>query len=114
MAHQPYRTSRTGAKSCLRDGCPFLREKQTLPTGRGGLSTAAIGHQIYNLHEMGSPAVVPNGVHDNVEAYDTIADIWETLPPLPVPRHSTSAASIGAASTILERECYRGRGAGQE
>ncbi|MCJ1450181.1 hypothetical protein MMC28_000510 [Mycoblastus sanguinarius] len=70
-------------------------QKAIMPTARGGLSTSAIGTRIYTFGGEGSPALVPNGVYDNVEVYDTVSDTWETLPPMPFPRHGTNAASIG-------------------
>ena len=71
-------------------------EKATMPTARGGLSTGAIGCKIYTFGGEGDTAVVPNGVYDNVEVYDTVSDTWEKLPPMPFPRHGTNAASIGS------------------
>ena len=71
-------------------------EKATMPTARGGLSTAALGSRIYTFGGEGSTAVVPNGVYDNVEVYDTVYDTWETLPPMPFPRHGTNAVAVGS------------------
>ena len=70
-------------------------EKATMPTARGGLSIAAIGCKIYTFGGEGNRAV-PTGIFDNVEVYDTVSDSWETLPPMPFPRHGTNAASIGS------------------
>ena len=70
-------------------------EKAMMPTPRGGLSTGSIGKRIYTFGGEGSTSVVPNGVYNNVEVYDTVTDKWETLSPMPYPRHGTNAASIG-------------------
>ncbi|KAL6714362.1 hypothetical protein ACLMJK_007785 [Lecanora helva] len=70
-------------------------EKARMPTARGGLSASALGHRIYTFGGEGSRDVVPNGVYNNVEVYDTITDSWEVLPPMPFPRHGTNAATIG-------------------
>ncbi len=80
----------------LSDSSPKWIEKATMPTARGGLSVAAVGSKIYAFGGEGERALVPNGVYDNLEVYDTISDSWETLPPMPFPRHGTSAASIGS------------------
>ncbi len=80
----------------LSGSSPKWVEKATMPTARGGLSIAAVGCKIYTFGGEGDRALVPNGVYDNVEVYDTVSDSWETLPPMPFPRHGTSATSIGS------------------
>ncbi len=70
-------------------------EKARMPTARGGLSMSAIGHRIYTFGGEGETTVVPNGVYDNVEVYDSIEDSWEVLERMPYPRHGTNAATIG-------------------
>ena len=39
--------------------------------------------------------VAPDGVFEENEAYDPGADAWETLAPMPTPRHGTGAAVVG-------------------
>lgn len=67
-----------------------------MPTARGGLAMAAVGHKIYTFGGEGDRALVPNGVYDNVEVYDTVADSWERLDPMPFPTHDTGATAIGS------------------
>ncbi len=73
--------------------------KATMPTARGGLSVGAIGSKIYTFGGEGDRDLVPNGVYNNVEVYDTKSDMWERLPPMAFPRHGpsgTNAASTGS------------------
>ncbi|KAK8071930.1 hypothetical protein PG996_005278 [Apiospora saccharicola] len=67
----------------------------TMPTPRGGLSTAAVGQRIYTFGGEGAITDErPEGVYDNVEVYDTTTDTWEVLPPMAHPRHGTGAAAV--------------------
>ena len=75
-------------------------EKATMPTARGGLSTAAVGSRIYTFGGEGLRNVTENGVYSNVEVYDTITDKWEILSPMPFPRHGTNAATMGCSIYI--------------
>lgn len=67
-----------------------------MPTARGSLSTVSIGSKIYTFGGEGDRKLVPNGVYNNVEVYDTKTDVWEKLAPMEYPRHGTNAAVIGS------------------
>jgi len=69
-------------------------EKAPMPTPRGGLAAAAVGKSVYTFGGEGNPRQVPNGVFNEVEIYDTQADRWEKLAPMPFPRHGTNAAAV--------------------
>lgn len=86
-------------------------EKAAMPTARGGLSTGAIGSKIFTFGGEGDAALIPNGVYDSVEVYDTLSDSWEALPPMPFPRHGTNAASIGPGIHIPGGSNVTGAGA---
>jgi N-acetylneuraminic acid mutarotase len=42
----------------------------------------------------------PSGVFPHAEAYDLATDSWETLAPMPVPRHGMGAAAVGGTIYI--------------
>jgi len=71
--------------------------KTPMPTARYGLTTTAVNGKIYAI---GGAKHVPNGCVppaeplDVVEVYDTDADSWETLPPMPTPRYFLGSAAI--------------------
>lgn len=58
-----------------------------LPTARGGFGIAVIGTEILVIGGEGGGIA-----HSEVEAYDTVANTWRTLTPMPTPRHGTQAA----------------------
>ena len=70
-------------------------EKSEMPTARGGLATSQIGSLIYTFGGEGNRSLIPNGVYNEAEVYNTKSDIWTTLPVMPYPRHGTNAASVG-------------------
>lgn len=70
-------------------------EKAEMHTARGGLSTSSIGSLIYTFGGEGDRTLIPNGVYDEVEAYDTLSDTWIQLGVMPYPRHGTNAATVG-------------------
>jgi len=70
----------------------WITAKGRMPTPRRGISVGAIGTKIYTFGGEGNPDIASKGVYDNVEVYDTVADSWEKLAPMEIPRHGTYAA----------------------
>jgi N-acetylneuraminic acid mutarotase len=70
-------------------------QKAPMPTARGGLMTSHIDSVIYTFGGEGNRTLIPNGVYNEVEAYDTESDSWTQLSPMPKPRHGTGAAMVG-------------------
>ena len=73
----------------------WTTSETSMPTARGGLSVATIGSKIYTFGGEGNPEDGSDGVFDNVEVYDTETGEWEVLEPMELPRHGTSAATVG-------------------
>ncbi|KAF4627456.1 hypothetical protein G7Y89_g10699 [Cudoniella acicularis] len=69
--------------------------KSEMHTARGGLSTSSIGSLIYTFGGEGNRTLIPNGVYNETEAYDTLSDTWVKLAAMPHPRHGTNAAAVG-------------------
>ncbi|KAL2679078.1 hypothetical protein Neosp_009834 [[Neocosmospora] mangrovei] len=68
--------------------------KTHMPTARGGIAGAAVGAKLYTFAgETNQHAAT--GVFDNVEVFDVETQKWEELAPMHVPRHGTSAATVG-------------------
>lgn len=61
-----------------------------IPTLRAGFATAAVNGEIITVGGEG-----PEGVYDDVEAYDPVTDLWRTLAPSPIPRHGVQGAAHG-------------------
>ncbi|KAK3367959.1 kelch repeat-containing protein [Podospora didyma] len=80
-----------------------------MPTPRGGISAAAVGTNIFTFGGEGNTAS-PQGVFNNTEVYDVVSDTWATLPPMDVPRHGTSAVSIGGKVYIPGGAILQGEG----
>ncbi|MFN3197057.1 MAG: Kelch repeat-containing protein [Bradymonadia bacterium] len=60
---------------------------------RGGMMGAAIDNRVYVFGGEGNEGDA-TGVFAATEVYDVEADSWETLAPMPAPRHGTGAAAI--------------------
>ncbi|WP_394620301.1 Kelch repeat-containing protein [Lentzea sp. JNUCC 0626] len=73
-------------------------ERAPMPTPRGGIASAVVGSKIYTFGGEGKVVDGVNTVFSETEAYDTRANRWEVLAPMPIPRHGTAA--IGVADTI--------------
>ena len=68
--------------------------KERMPTARSGGVTGTDGRLIYVAGgEVTTQELV--GAFRAIEAYDTVTDIWITLPPMPMPRHGVAGAVIG-------------------
>ncbi|TLS26756.1 hypothetical protein PpBr36_04287 [Pyricularia pennisetigena] len=66
-----------------------------MPTPRGGVAAAAVGHKIYTFGGEGNQAEGSGGVFSETEAYDVVSDSWERLREMEVPRHGSWAVAIG-------------------
>jgi N-acetylneuraminic acid mutarotase len=64
-----------------------------MPTSRGGVASAVADGKLYVIGGEGNPEA-DSRVFDQVEAYDLAADAWETLEPMPNPRHGMGAAAV--------------------
>ncbi|KAF2847316.1 galactose oxidase [Plenodomus tracheiphilus IPT5] len=67
---------------------------ERMPTARGGVTAGTIGRKIYTFGGEGNPAA-ENKVFDEVEVYDTVANRWESVGTMVVPRHGTYAVGVG-------------------
>ena len=85
-------------------------QKADMPTARGGLATGVIGSVVYTFGGEGNPAPGSNGVYNQTEAYDTRKDTWTRLAPMSIPRHGTSATSIGGGIYIPGGSVAQGTG----
>lgn len=65
-----------------------------MPTARGGIAAGVIGNKVYTFGGEGNTAI-ESGVFDEIEAYDTKADRWESVGTMKIPRHGTYAVSVG-------------------
>lgn len=65
-----------------------------MPTARSGLAAAVLNGRLVVVGGEVNPAD-PDGVFPQVEAYDFATDTWESLDPMPVPRHGIGAAAVG-------------------
>jgi N-acetylneuraminic acid mutarotase len=94
--------SLTGVLSAVEEfdpGSNTWTTRTPMPTARGAIAGAAVGQHIVIFGGEGNTQS-PAGVFEEVEAYDTVADTWISLPPMPTPRHGIGAAVIGPAVHI--------------
>jgi len=70
-----------------------------MPTARGGIAVGVVagpgGGRLVVVGGEGNPAA-ESGVFPQVESYDPATDTWESLPPMPAPRHGMQAVGIGS------------------
>jgi N-acetylneuraminic acid mutarotase len=85
-------------------------ERPPLPTGRSGIAAAAVGGRVYVFGGEGNRAH-PQGMFDNVEAYDPGAQRWTVLAPMPNPRHGLGAAVVGSRIYLPGGATVEGLGA---
>jgi N-acetylneuraminic acid mutarotase len=64
-----------------------------MPTARGGVAAGIVGTKVFTFGGEGDNSV-DSGVFNEVEAYDTVADKWETAGTMEIPRHGTYAVGI--------------------
>ena len=63
-------------------------------TGRGGTACGVIGDRLIVVGGEGNPDAA-SGVFPQVEAYTASSNTWESLEPMPTPRHGMGAAASG-------------------
>lgn len=68
-------------------------ERAPMPTARGGTACGVVGNRIAVVGGEGNSAVA-SGVFPQAEVYDTSANTWATLAPMPSPRHGMGAAVV--------------------
>jgi N-acetylneuraminic acid mutarotase len=76
---------------------PTTNEWATLlpmPTGRSGIAAAVVRGCLYVFGGEGNP-LHPLGVYPQNEVYNPKLNRWESLPPMPTPRHGIGAGVIG-------------------
>lgn len=69
-------------------------EHTPMPTARAGAASGVVNGQIIVVGGEGNPGE-PSGVFAQTESYDPIANRWEVLQDMPIPRHGMGAAGIG-------------------
>ncbi|MCI0508025.1 MAG: galactose oxidase [Gammaproteobacteria bacterium] len=90
-------------------GTGIWATKTPMPTARGGVASASLGQYILMFGGEGNP-LNPDGVFEDVEAYDSVADDWISLPPMPTPRHGIGAVLIGQSVYIPGGASQQGLG----
>jgi len=71
-------------------------EKAPMPTGRAGTGCGVIAGRFYVVGGEGNGAS-PSGVFPQNEAFDPVADRWDSLEPMRTPRHGMGAAAWDGA-----------------
>lgn len=66
--------------------------KTAMTTPRGGTACAVVGDRLFVIGGEGNGDAA-SGVFPQVEAYTATSDVWESLPPMPTPRHGMGAAA---------------------
>jgi N-acetylneuraminic acid mutarotase len=69
-------------------------EMAPMPTGRSGGNASVLGGKLYVFGGEGKPNN-PLAIYEETEAYDAASNSWSKLGPMPFPRHSLSAATVG-------------------
>jgi len=64
-----------------------------MPTPRSGVAAAVVNERLFVFGGEGN-ARDPRGVFQEVEAFDPDANRWQSLPPMPTPRHGIGAAVL--------------------
>ena len=64
-----------------------------MPTPRSGVAAAVVNDRLFVFGGEGN-ARDPRGVFQEVEAFDPDANRWQSLPPMPTPRHGIGAAVL--------------------
>ncbi len=77
-----------------------------MPTPRGGAATAVFGTQMVVIGGEGAGLA-----YDTVEAYDTVANTWTRLEPMPTARHGIQAAMWNGGAYVAGGGLTMGGGA---
>lgn len=70
-----------------------------VPTGRGGGSSATIGHTMFYAGGEGDPNTSSN-VYPQMQAYDAVRDIWTNYTDMATPVHGTAAVAYNGSVII--------------
>jgi N-acetylneuraminic acid mutarotase len=81
-----------------------------LPTGRSGHAVAVAGGCLYAFGGEGN-AAAPDGMFDGVERFVASTGAWETLDPMPVPRHGMGAVTVDERIVVPGGATVAGYGA---
>lgn len=71
----------------------WLPPPAPMPTPRSGHAVAAFEGRLFAFGGEGNPDD-PNGIFDEAEVYDPVADEWASLEPIPTGRHGMGAAAL--------------------
>ncbi|CAG8958488.1 hypothetical protein HYFRA_00009802 [Hymenoscyphus fraxineus] len=71
-----------------------------MPTPRGGISAGVVGEKFYVFGGEGNRDEGSDGVFNQTEVYDVVSDFWESLGPMDIPRHGTSAVGVNGSIYI--------------
>jgi N-acetylneuraminic acid mutarotase len=69
-------------------------QRTAMPTARGGIAAAPASGLVFVFGGEGNRRH-PQGIFDQVEAFDPASDRWQIYPPMAVPRHGIGAATLG-------------------
>ncbi|MDB4962827.1 MAG: kelch repeat-containing protein [Myxococcales bacterium] len=86
-------------------------ERAPMPTARGGAGCGVSDDRIVVAGGEGNPAAGSRGVFPQVEAYTPSQDTWETLAPMPTPRHGLAAAAWDGRLYVAGGATVQGFGA---
>jgi len=73
------------------DGAGWI-ERAPMITGRGGTACGVVDGRLIVVGGEGNPDA-SSGVFPQAESYDPAADAWQSLEPMPTPRHGMAAAA---------------------
>ena len=77
-----------------------------LPTARGGFAVGVLGDQLFVIGGEGG-----GRAYSTVEEYDTKANVWHRLTPIPVARHGIEAAMCNGGIYVAGGGTRQGGGA---
>jgi N-acetylneuraminic acid mutarotase len=87
-------------------------QKAPMPRARGGIGGGVIDGVILVVGGEGNdPAVNPNRVFPDTDAYDIATNTWRTLAPMLTPRHGTGAAAVDGKLYVPGGATAQGGGA---
>jgi hypothetical protein len=81
-----------------------------MPTGRSGHAAAVVAGCLYTFGGEGN-AAHPSGVFPETESYDPVTNTWDSLAPLPTPRHGMGAAVVDGRIHVPGGATVQGFGA---
>lgn len=85
-------------------------DRAPMITARGGTAAGVIDGRVIVVGGEGN-AAVSSGVFAEAEAYDPVADRWESLTPMTTPRHGMGAAAVDGALYVPGGAITQGFGA---